>query len=718
MTIVAGSGGGEFVNILGSCTSSGCPNARLDNMTFNGWAGHTSKAFGINVWTNVFGVLDHNILNGTYEDPTIGANYLELVEVSNSAYLGVGSYGDNSWHVGATYGGTNAIFIENNTFNTAGAIEDEISAGAQSDEGGGNVVVRFNQFLHMDLNYAVTWHGTETDDRSRSIAIVEVYGNSYTCENTVTTACDEFVKPRGGNSKVWGNTINVSGSATLNRVYGPALIRAFASTSPWQQCDGSQPWDTNDGVVYYTGKIVSGAGPTNPMTTPNPVVATIQNLDGSTPSWTVGQWDPSGTNYALPFSLHDVTNNQYGTEILDNDGTIGTLDLGYFGHAGGIPPTNGDTIQILRATVCVDMSGRGASILFKNDPAVDNGTGLPAAAAQPLVPAYVWMNTFTSSQTVHYYAASIDTNRIVIGRDILMEAPGQAAQTSNSSPFDGSFPFPIDVITRGYVGHGTFATGGMNYRPTTCATQAGGFGVGYWATDEGSWNSSGNGFGNGDLYICTATNTWTLSYTPANYPSALINNSLSITTQPQSQNITSGSMATMTVAATGGTPSYSYQWYQGAGCTGSTVGTNSTSYTTAALTMTTTYSVKVTDSVSATVCSNNAVITVGTAPTISVQPQSQTIMSGGTASLSVTASGTATLAYQWYQGGSCTGTAVGTNSSSFGTPTLTMTTTYSVNVSNAFGNVCSSNAVITVNSTPPPVIVGFGGRLRHVGSPF
>lgn len=50
-------------------------------------------------------------------------------------------------------------------------------------------------------------------------------------------------------------------------------------------------------------------------------------------------------------------------------------------------------------------------------------------------------------------------------------------------------------------------------------------GVGYWATDQGSWNQSGSG-GQGQLYVCTATNTWTLYYTPYTYPHPLQGGSL------------------------------------------------------------------------------------------------------------------------------------------------------------------------------------------------
>ena len=172
----------------------------------------------------------------------------------------------------------------------------------------------------------------------------------------------------------------------------------------------------------------------------------------------------------------------------------------------------------------------------------------------------------------------------------------------------------------------------------------------------------------------------------------------SITNQPASTTIISGQTATLTVTASGTAP-LSYQWYQGSvGITTTPVGTNSASFTTPALTTTTTYWVRVSNT-AGNVNSTLATVTVPTAPTIATQPSSSTIISGSTATLTVTATGTAPLTYQWYQGAvGTTTTTVGTNSASFTTPALTATTTYWVRVSNTKGNVNSTLATVTVGA--------------------
>ena len=82
---------------------------------------------------------------------------------------------------------------------------------------------------------------------------------------------------------------------------------------------------------------------------------------------------------------------------------------------------------------------------------------------------------------------------------------------------------------------------------------------------------------------------------------------------------------------------------------------------------------------------------------IIAEPQSQTITSGQTATLSVGAAGSG-LSFQWYVSTGGTGYALidGAISSNYTTPPLTNTTRYFIRVSNASGTVDSDPATILV----------------------
>jgi hypothetical protein len=471
MTWTYGSGSSIGFSMLGTCTSSGCPSLRLDNITFSNWAGHSSAgiSYGINAVGNMFGSIDHNTING------VTGNYLQLVEFSHANYLAVGSYGDNPWSLSESYGTANFLFIENNVFNTAGCCENEGTAGGLTNQGGGRVVVRFNQFTAMDnLNFAMGWHGTESSGRPRSTRTFEFYGNTW----TVTSGTPQVAGARGGTGVAWGNTLTASGGA-MCCFFTLSTYRAGGNTGGWGACDGSTVYDGNDGTTYYSGTIGSYNAGTYTIT-----------ASGS-PGWTTNQWSPAGA----PYSVHDVTQNN-GWEISANGSGTLTLNSALAGGPGSWTPAPGDSIQILRATWCLDQAaGRGAGILYSGS------TATPASSAnEVLSPSYFWSNP---SPSPAFGFIDSDTLRVINGRDYYTENVNQTAQTSATSPFDGT-------TTIGF-GHGTLAR-----RPTTCTT-----GVGYFATDQGSWNISGNTFGNGVMYLCTSTNTWTSSYTPYTYPHPL-----------------------------------------------------------------------------------------------------------------------------------------------------------------------------------------------------
>ena len=91
---------------------------------------------------------------------------------------------------------------------------------------------------------------------------------------------------------------------------------------------------------------------------------------------------------------------------------------------------------------------------------------------------------------------------------------------------------------------------------------------------------------------------------------------------------------------------------------------------------------------------------VAVAPSIITQPASISILTGQTATFSVTASGTAPLTYQWKMNGT---NIAGATASTYTTPTETTSNSgaqFTVAVSNAAGTVISNAATLTVTSTP------------------
>jgi hypothetical protein len=168
-----------------------------------------------------------------------------------------------------------------------------------------------------------------------------------------------------------------------------------------------------------------------------------------------------------------------------------------------------------------------------------------------------------------------------------------------------------------------------------------------------------------------------------------------------------GQTATLTASASGGSGSYTYAWYQGDVCSGSVLGT-SVSYTTGALTTTTEYCIKVTDSLGSTTTAA-AAVTVN--PVLSVSVPGVTIYSGQTATLTASASGGSGSypIYAWYLGG-CTGTPLQTGtSSSYTTAVLTITTTYCVKVTDSLGSTATTTVpvtvvAVTVTCTEPTVV--------------
>jgi hypothetical protein len=447
------------ITVAGTCTSNGCPNLRVDNIGFGmttQWneAGNGAPADWMIRTDNVFGVIDHCTL------PT--GSTVELLNANHSAYLGVGGYGDNSWAQPDTFGGADVLYMENNVVTTNQSVNDCDTNPLGGNIGGCRIAGRYNHITGASGFFSAFYgHGLDTDGRPQGLRQLEAYGNTLTCNQN--SGCNAGIATfRSGTGRVFGNTMTISSGGFYNNVAEIVVYRnVFTASDGWAACGGSSPYDTNDGTVYYSGTNSGSSGAT-----------TLTDTTKSFPSLT-----PTGA----PYSVHDTTQGWWA-EIASNTSTTLTIQASIPEQTNTF--NNGDSYQILRATVCADQGGRGAGNY------VSGATPSPASAlSQAQDPIYEWGDT--TSAVLHGNITS-DTLRTIANRDWYTDNSA-GEQTSASSPFNG---------TSG-MGWGTLAN-----RPTTCTT-----GVAYAEYLSGSFVQ---------LDKCTSTNTWTNAvYTAYTYPHPL-----------------------------------------------------------------------------------------------------------------------------------------------------------------------------------------------------
>jgi hypothetical protein len=464
------------IDIEGSCTASGCPNFRINNITFGKstqWteAGNGSQAAAVIRVNDVFGVMDHNTAPS-------GSN-VELFNAQMYSYLGVGANGDNSWAQPDSLGGAANVFAENNLWNTGYLSLNDCEA---TNIGGCRVVDRYNVMVASQTSAFGIFenHGTETAGRGRSGREAEVYGNTITCLGACAGVDGGL---RGGTGMFFYNHGILTPGQGANTWLGISLYRNVASFPPWGACGGSGPYDQNDGVTYFSGTM---------STSGNGVLTMTDNSN------TFGNLIPTG----YPYSVYDVTQG-FWSEVGSNTSHTITI-MGPISEDAWAGFNNGDTYQVLRAQFCIDQPGRGQGNYISGT--TPSTTGWVSEALDPI---YQWGDFFTGGANVNS-PIGVNSGKLLANRDYFPQAAG--VQISPTSPFNG---------TSG-TGWGTLAN-----RPTTCTPA-----VGYFATDQGNWNQSGSG-GQGELFVCTATNTWTLHYEPYAYPHPLTSGTVTSGNLPQ-----------------------------------------------------------------------------------------------------------------------------------------------------------------------------------------
>ncbi len=191
-----------------------------------------------------------------------------------------------------------------------------------------------------------------------------------------------------------------------------------------------------------------------------------------------------------------------------------------------------------------------------------------------------------------------------------------------------------------------------------------------------------------------------------------------ILTEPQNTICISGESTTMGIAC-GPTNATTYQWFDAATDVPITTPTNTPTFTPAAATNGERVYCQIING-AGQITSTNALLTVGTAPTITAQPTNVSVVLGSSATFSVTAAGSAPLYYQWYQNGFA---MQGANIDyiTLLQVTNTDTQTFAVVISNLFGPAISSVASLTAGTAPQVVSAVLGSNnsvnLQMTGTP-
>lgn len=246
--------------------------------------------------------------------------------------------------------------------------------------------------------------------------------------------------------------------------------RQFHPFPFWGGASGKNRLDLNDPHgLYASGK---HTGENNSPT-----------LIAANAGWKVNQW----VGYSITNTTRSTTTRTGAVFHPSSYITANTSDtITFLKSDTGSPMTfnNGDGFEIYKLVAALDQPGRGkGNLLADKDPAL---TG--SWPHQELEPVYGWGNTYNNSRQLDL-ASPYPT--IQENRDFY----------NQKTPFNG---------TAG-VGVGKVAE-----RPKTCTP-----GVAYWATDQGEWDSTHEG-PDGQLYVCSVPNTWSVYYKPYTYPHPLV----------------------------------------------------------------------------------------------------------------------------------------------------------------------------------------------------
>lgn len=208
----------------------------------------------------------------------------------------------------------------------------------------------------------------------------------------------------------------------------------------------------------------------------------------------------------------------------------------------------------------------------------------------------------------------------------------------------------------------------------------------------------------GGSYRCVVTNDYGTVVSTA-VVAVVFSPPIILTQPPVAKELPKGGVSSIAVAATGSSPLY-YQWYKDSnkitGAVAATLG-----FSRIADAASGAYHCVVTNRLASTP-SNECAITVGIAPVITLQPVALTVHEGSPFQLTVAATGSGTLAYQWQRDGVNMGTGT---TFSVAAATWNDHGTYRCVVSNGAGTAISKAVPVMVQAGPIILTPPAGGKI-------
>jgi hypothetical protein len=334
---------------------------RIDHVRFV-----TTRTSALVVTGFTYGVIDHCVF--------------DLVGHTTSLYVhhpnwNGGVNGDMSWTDDMYLGTERAVFVEDNIFNGSGKVLMWAIDGWQ----GSRVVFRYNVLN----NTKITNHGSESSGRLRGARSYEIYNNRINYDGA-SGVFNDAIALRSGNGVIFNNDV----AGRFGKFGHFDYYRDFRSFVVWKQCDGTSPFDQNDGVIYETGTHTGGNSDTV--------------LTDSGKTWTADRW--------LAYSVTNLTRG--GASIILSNSANGIVAKGVGRYKLPLWRT-GDNYRITRATACLDQTGRGRGALVSGNPPT------PQWPNQVPEPAYAWNNRL-NGQPVRMASSSLFIRE---GRDYYNDQP-------------------------------------------------------------------------------------------------------------------------------------------------------------------------------------------------------------------------------------------------------------------------------------------------------